>query len=112
MDEHNKQICAELVDDMKIKDEMEERKTHEEFAKEVVQKTRPLTVPEESDECMREGYEHDPKVRGPRSRPEYDRRFKEYEEKFDPDGSMVAATKKPLSEDFDAQCEGGENDRH
>ena len=49
-------------------------KTHEEFVNEVAEKTKPLIVPEESEECMKEGYEHDPKVRGPRSRPEYDRR--------------------------------------
>ncbi len=79
------------------------RRPHEEFEREVIEKTKPLTVPEESDECMREGYEHDPKVRGPRSRPEQARRlkkaFKEYEDKFDADGSMVAATKDVLSEE-------------
>ncbi len=79
------------------------RQTHEEFEKEVLERTKPLMVPEESDECMREGYEHDPKVRGPRSRPEQERRLKkalkEYEDKFDADGSMVAAAKDALSED-------------
>ncbi len=79
------------------------QETHEKFVNEVLEKTKSLTVPEESDECMREGYEHDPKVRGPRSRPEQERRLKkalkEYEDKFDADGSMVAATKDALSED-------------
>ena len=79
------------------------QETHEKFVNEVLEKTKSLTVPEESDECMREGYEHDPKVRGPRSRPEQARRlkkaFKEYEDKFDADGSMVAATKDVLSEE-------------
>jgi hypothetical protein len=47
---------------------------HKEFVEEVIEKTRPLSVPEESEECMKEGYEWDPKVRGSRSRTEYERR--------------------------------------
>ena len=59
----------------KIIAENEKRISHEEFEKDVAEKTKTLTVAEESDECMREGYEHDPKVRGPRSRPEQVRRL-------------------------------------
>lgn len=44
---------------------------HEEFVDDVIQKTKPLSVPEE---CMKEGYEYDKDKRGPRSRPEYERR--------------------------------------
>ena len=49
-------------------------KSHEEFVEEVINKTRPLTVPEESEEALSEGYEWNPEVKGPRSRPEYERR--------------------------------------
>ncbi len=47
---------------------------HKEFVEDVVEKTRPLKVSEESEECMKEGYEYDKDKRGPRSRPEYERR--------------------------------------
>lgn len=97
-------------------------KTHKEFVDEVIEKTKPLSVPEESDECMREGYEHDPKVRGPRSRPEYDRRIREslgtetdtdkaiaYTDKVMRDAGIEKLTKEQKAR-LDANCEGVENE--
>lgn len=48
--------------------------SHDEFVKEVAEKTMPLQVPEESEQAMSEDYEWDPETKGPRSRPEYERK--------------------------------------
>jgi len=49
-------------------------KTHKEFVEEILEKTKLLKVSEESEECMKEDYKYDVNKKGPRSRPEYDRR--------------------------------------
>ena len=49
-------------------------KTHEEFVEDVVEKTKPLSVPEQTEECMKEGYEFEEGKLAPKTRPEYDRR--------------------------------------
>ena len=78
------------------------QETHEGFVNEVLEKTKPLSVPEESEECMKEDYEHDPKVRGPRSRPEYKRRKNNSQHEVKPETDGEGAGSAGQSPSFDS----------